>query len=389
MRLNVEDFRRDARRRLPRFVFEYLDGGSGDEGCLRRNSSDFGELNLVPSCLRDTSKIDLSVEIFGKRWQAPIGIAPIGFAGLMRPKGDELLARAAAAQGIPFIQSTASNSRLESVREAAPDGEKWLQLYVMGDRSIAEQIVRRAKKESYSALVLTVDVPVGGYRERELRNGFKIPFRPSVPTVIDLLKHPGWMWGLARHGVPQFVNLSESNDKKGSAQVQATLLAKAMDRALAWESLEWLRNIWQGPLLLKGVLSGSDAERAVKQGVDGIIVSNHGGRQLDSAPSTIAALPEIADRVGRHVPVFLDSGIRRGSDIAKALAMGAKAVLIGRPAIYGMVCGGEDGITTVLRFLIDDLTRNMTLLGVTRLSELDSGYIRPAMAAQNWRPINV
>jgi (S)-mandelate dehydrogenase len=389
MRLNVEDFRRDARRKLPRFVFEYLDGGSGDEGCLRRNSADFSEINLVPSCLRDTSKVDLSVEVFGKRWQAPIGIAPIGFAGLMRPKGDELLARAAAAQGIPFIQSTASNSRLERVREAAPDGEKWLQLYVLGDRSIAEQIVRRAKREAYSALVLTVDVPVAGYRERELRNGFKIPFRPSVPTVIDLLKHPGWMWGLARHGVPQFVNLSESTDTKGSAQVQATLLAKAMDRALAWESLEWIRKIWQGPLLLKGVLSGFDAEKAVGQGVDGIIVSNHGGRQLDSAPSTIAALPEVVDRVGKQVPVFLDSGIRRGSDIAKALAMGAKAVLIGRPAIYGMVCSGEEGITTVLRYLIDDLTRNMTLLGVTRLSELDAGYIRPAMTSRNWRPANV
>lgn len=376
MLLNVEDFRRAARRKLPRFVFDYVDGGAEDEDCLRRNTSDLRRLHLIPSCLRDTSKIDTSIEVFGRRWSAPLAIAPIGFSGLVRPKGDELLARSAAEIGVPFTLSTASNERIESVRGAAPDGEQWMQLYVMSDRSIAEQIVKRARREGYRALVLTVDVPVSGYRERDIRNGFKLPFRPTLPVLVDLMSHPRWLLGVALHGMPRFVNLSEGEDSASSAQLQAALLARAMDRSLVWESLDWLRELWDGPLLIKGLLDTDDAREAIRRGIDGIIVSNHGGRQLDAAPSTISVLPEIVQAVNGKLPIFVDSGFRRGSDIAKALAIGAKAVLIGRPAIYGLACSGSAGVASVLKILTEELARSLTLLGVNSPAELNWGHLR-------------
>lgn len=378
MQLNVEDFRRKAQRKLPRFVFDYVDGGAEDEDCLRRNTNDLRQLHLVPGCLRNTSEIDLSIEVFGRRWRAPFAIAPIGFNGLVRPRGDELLARSAADAGVPFTLSTASNGRIEAVRNAARDGEQWMQLYVMSDRSIAEQIVKRARREAYTALVLTVDVPVSGYRERDVRNGFKLPFRPTLPVLFDLARHPGWLLGVARHGMPRFVNLSETLDAGTSAQLQAALLARAMDRALVWDSLSWLRKLWDGPLLLKGLLGPDDAREATRRGVDGIIVSNHGGRQLDAAPSTISVLPDIVHAVGGQLPVFIDSGFRRGSDIAKALALGAKAVLIGRPAIYGLACGGSAGASSVLKLLAEELTRSMTLLGAKSPAELTHSHLRPS-----------
>lgn len=377
MQLNVEDFRRQARRKLPRFVFDYVDGGAEDEDCLRRNSGDLQQLHLVPGCLRDTSDIDLSIEVFGRRWRAPFAIAPIGFSGLVRPRGDELLARSAADAGVPFTLSTASNGRIEAVRGAARDGEQWMQLYVMSDRAIAEQIVRRAQREAYSALVLTVDVAVSGYRERDVRNGFKLPFRPTLPLMLDLARHPRWLLGVARHGMPRFVNLSDTADAGASTRLQAALLARAMDRSLVWDSLKWLRQLWNGPLLIKGLLGPDDAREAARRGVDGIIVSNHGGRQLDAAPSTISVLPDILHAVDGRLPVFIDSGFRRGSDIAKALALGAKAVLIGRPAIYGLACGGSAGVSSVLSILADELTRSMTLLGAASPAALTHAHLRP------------
>ncbi|MBN8754561.1 MULTISPECIES: alpha-hydroxy acid oxidase [Variovorax] len=375
MLLRSNDFRRRAQKRLPRFVFDYVDGGAEDERCLGRNQVALEAITLVPRVLRDTRVVQTSTDVFGKTWSLPMGIAPIGFAGLVRPQGDVLMARAAAAHGVPFVLSTASNSRLEAVREAAPHGVLWMQLYVMSDRAIAQQILRRARAANFDALVLTVDVPVSGMRERDARNGFKLPFRPRLSTALDLISHPLWSLAAARSGAPAFANLVEDPDAPASPQVQAALLARSMDRSLTWDSLAWLRRHWEGPLLVKGVLSAADAREAVGHGVDGLIVSNHGGRQLDVAPATIAALPRIVDAVGGRLPVFVDGGFRRGSDVAKAVALGARGVFMGRAPIWGLAAGGQAGVEDVLALAKSEFERTLILLGATRVADLHGGEL--------------
>ncbi|MBS0452426.1 MAG: alpha-hydroxy-acid oxidizing protein [Proteobacteria bacterium] len=375
MMLRISDFRTRARSRLPRFVFDYVDGAAEDEECIVRNESDLRALHLLPTCLRDTTQLDTSIEVFGSRWSSPFGITPVGFAGLVRPHGDMELARAAASIGIPFVLSTPSNDRIEAVRASAMNGSQWMQLYVMGDRSIAEQMVRRAKRAGYSALVLTVDATVSGMRERDVRNGFKLPFRPGLKTLVDLATHPAWSLSMAMSGSPGFVNLTET-EAKASPQVQAALLARTMDKSLTWESLRWLRSLWEGPLLVKGLLHPQDAKRALSYGVDGVVVSNHGGRQLDAAPSTISALPAVVDAVEGRVPVFVDGGFRRGSDVVKALALGARGVFIGRPAIWGLAVNGQAGVNSVLRLFADEIARTMTLLGTSRVSDLQPLHVQ-------------
>ena len=381
MRLNTRDYQRHAKRQLPRFVFEYVDGGAEDEACLRRNTDDLAGLHLLPTVMRDTSVIDTSVRLFGQTWQAPFAVAPIGLCGLVRPGGDQMMAQAAATAGVPHVLSTASNTRLEELHPGGASALQWLQLYVMSERSIAEQIVRRARRAGFGALVLTVDVPVSGARERDARNHFKLPFRPTPAIVLDMLRHPRWLWRLARGGAPSFVNLSEHNTP-GSAQVQAALLAREMDRRLDWDSLRWLRRLWGGPLLLKGLLHPADASRALAHGVDGIIVSNHGGRQLDLVPSGIAALPRVVDAVGSRMPVLVDGGFRRGGDVAKALALGAQAVLLGRPPVYGLASDGRAGVAAVLALLRQELERTMTLLGAACVADIGRQHVmHPAAPA--------
>lgn len=374
MLLNVEDYRARAKKALPKFVFDYVDGAADDEACLRRNAAAMERVQLVPSCLTDVSRIDTSIELFGETWKLPFALSPTGFNGLCRPGGDLLLARAAAAAGIPFTLSTASNERIEDVA-AASDGARWMQLYVMSDRSIAQQIMRRARAAGYTALVLTVDVPVSGNREKDVRNGFKLPFRPGIGTMLDVCAHPRWLVRFLRSGGPNFVNLSESAEAGASAQLQAALLARAMDRTLAWQHLDWIREHWDGPLLLKGILGPGDAKLAVQHGVDGIIVSNHGGRQLDAAPATMQVLPAIVQAVDGRIPVLVDGGFRRGSDIVKALALGAHAVMIGRPTMYGMAVAGQEGAQAVLGILIGELERAMTLLGAARIADIGERHV--------------
>lgn len=377
MPLNIEDHRRAARRVLPRFVFEYVDGAADDEVCLARNRRDFDTITLTPRVLRDTSRIDTSIEVFGSTWRHPFAVAPTGLNGLVRPGGDALIAAAAAAAGVPFTLSTASNQRLENVRQAAPGGEQWLQLYVMQDRSIAEQLVARAVVGGYRALVLTVDVPVSGNRERDARNGFKLPMRPTPGLAWDVISHPRWALRQALGGAPKFANLVADPKAKLSAQAQAALLARAMDRTLVWDSLRWLRSIWKGPLLLKGLLHPADAALALEHGVDGLIVSNHGGRQFDAAPSAITALPVVVDAVQGRVPVFMDSGVRRGTDVARALALGARAVFIGRPVLYGLAGEGQAGVGAVLRLLGEEFERCMVLLGAARSGDIGAVVASP------------
>ena len=370
MLLNVDDYRRAARRALPRFVFDYVDGGADDQNCLARNQSDLSAIRLTPRVLRDTSLIDTSVEVFGTRWSLPFAIAPTGLNGLIRPGGDLALALAASRLGVPFTLSTASNQRLEDVRLGAPNAQQWLQLYVMQDRSIAEQLVRRAGQSGMQALVLTVDVPASGNRESDIRNGFSLPLRPIAKLALDLISHPRWSLNMARSGAPQFVNLVDDPRAVMSAQAQAALLSRAMDRALVWDSMRWLRGLWDGPLLIKGLLHPRDAMLALRHGVDGLIVSNHGGRQLDAAPSAISALPAVVQAVKGQIPVFMDSGVRRGSDVARALALGAQAVFVGRPVLYGLASSGQVGAEAVLQILARELTLCMTLLGANQVQDL-------------------
>ncbi|MEZ5704175.1 MAG: alpha-hydroxy acid oxidase [Burkholderiaceae bacterium] len=369
-RLTVSDWREAARRVLPRFVFEYVDGAAEDELGLARNRAALDAVTLAPRALRDTRQIDPSITFLGKRWAQPFAVAPTGLNGLVRPGGDRMGAAAAQSMGVPFVLSTASNERLEAVREAAPEGQLWLQLYVMEDRSIAEQMLRRARQARFDALVLTVDVAVSGLRERDVRNGFKLPFKPTPSLVADLLKHPAWSMRIAACGAPAFVNMVDDPEAPMSAQAQAALLARAMDRGLDWASLRWLRQHWDGPLILKGILHPDDARRALKEGVDALIVSNHGARQLDLAPAAITQLPVIVNAVDDRLPVLMDSGIRRGADVARALALGAKAVLIGRPVLYGLAVDGQAGMQSVLQTLADELMRNLILLGETDLDSL-------------------
>lgn len=369
MLLNASDWRRAAQSRLPRFVFDYVDGAADDGACLRRNRSDLESLVLHSRVLRDTSLIDASVEIFGRRWSMPVGIAPTGLNGLIRPGGDGLIGAAADSAGIGFCLSTASNMRLEHVRATAPQGDQWMQLYVM-HRATAERIVSRAATAGYRALILTVDVPVSGNRELDLRNGFRLPFRPTARLAWDVATHPAWALALARNGPPDFANLQPEEGDAPSAAMQAALLARAMDRTLVWEHLDWLRALWKGPLLLKGILHADDARRAMDHGADGVIVSNHGGRQLDAAPSAIRSLPAVVSAVAGRMPVFMDSGVRRGTDVAKALALGATAVFVGRPVLYALAAAGREGVSAWLQSLQEDLVRSMVLLGARNVQEL-------------------
>lgn len=364
---NVEEYRQEARRRLPRFVFDYLDGGSEDEVALRGNRRAFEAIKMTPRQLNDVSVRDQSVDWFGKRLPMPIVIAPTGLNGLYRRDGDILLARAASRLGIPFALSTASNNSIEEVAKAS-NGDLWFQLYVM-NRDFADQLVDRALAANFSHLVLTVDVAMGGKRERDERNNFVMPFRFRPKTIVDILRHPRWLWHVGRHGAPSMANLAV--DTATDPNTQAALLSRKMDASFDWDDLKRLRDRWPRRLLVKGILHPKDAERAIALGVDAIVISNHGGRQLDIAPAPIDVLPGFSSI---NAPILMDSGIRRGSDIVKALSLGASAVMIGRAALFGLAVGGEQGVVDVIELLRTEIERTQVLLGSSNLdrSTLDT-----------------
>ncbi|TAL76932.1 MAG: alpha-hydroxy-acid oxidizing protein [Burkholderiaceae bacterium] len=374
MLLNFNDYRCRARRRLPRIVFDFIDGGADAQECMLHNTQDLSRVMLLPHCLHDVTSVDTTMTLFGQTWKSPVAVAPTGFNGLLRPGADVMLARAAAAAGVPFILSTASNVRLEQVASEC-SGVKWLQLYVMGSRQIAEGMMRRARQCGYTVLVLTVDVATGGNRERDTRNGMTTPFRPSLRTLLDFGRHPSWALRFVGEGTPKFANVVAPDDASQSPELTAALANRQLDRSVAWESLAWLRKHWEGPILIKGVLHPKDAKRALEAGVNGIIVSNHGGRQLDVVPSTISALPAVLDAVGGAIPVLVDGGFRRGGDVAKALALGAKAVLVGRPVLWGLAAAGEPGVRAVLDTFTTELHRAMTLLGAIRVDDLRDDHV--------------
>ncbi|MCI3952735.1 MAG: mdlB [Burkholderiales bacterium] len=373
--LNIHDLRRIAQRRLPRVAWEFLERGTEDETTLAENRAAFERIRLRPRALVDVSKRTQQMTVFDRTYRAPFGIAPTGAAGLYSFEADVALARAAAKAGVPFVLSTASFVALERVAREA-DGSKWFQLYMSKDRDAAQTLVARARDAGFEALVVTTDVPVGGNREFNRRNGFDVPFRLNLRNALDGALHPHWlvnvfMRTLLTSGVPRFRN----TDVGGRIIARNLLEFRARREALDWSDFQWLREFWPGKLLVKGVLTAEDALLAVRHGADGLFVSNHGARQLDGAPAPLEVLPEIAAAVGRRLNIMLDSGVRRGSDIVKALALGADMVFVGRAALYGASAGGEAGVTRALDILKSEVDRVMALIGCPNVEDLDERYL--------------
>jgi isopentenyl diphosphate isomerase/L-lactate dehydrogenase-like FMN-dependent dehydrogenase len=374
---NIDDLRRIAERRLPRMAYDFLERGTEEEATLAANRAALERIRFVPRTLVDVSKRSQKVTLFGKIYDSPFGIAPTGAAGMYCHDADVALARAARRARVPFALSTASFVPLERVvREAG--GDPWFQLYMSADRATAERLVRRALEAGYGALVYTTDIPVAGNREFNRRNGFEIPLRAGAAQVLDGLRHPRWLAGvflktLISSGVPRFRNLDVAVDGR---VVPTTLTAFREKRdALDWKDFDWLRGIWPKKLLVKGIMTVEDAKIAAQRGADGIFVSNHGGRQLDGAPAPIEVLPAIAAAVGRRLAIMVDSGFRRGSDIVKALALGADMVFVGRATLYGAAAGGEEGILHALNLLRAEVDRVMALLGVSSIDRLGPEYL--------------
>jgi len=362
---------------VPSFAFEYLEGGSEDELSLRGNRQALESLDLIPRTLVDTSQRHQRVEILGRMAGAPLVIAPTGLNGMLHPEGDIALARAAARFGIPYSLSTVSTSRIEDVGVHAAGGRLWMQLYLFKDRGIGQDIMKRAAAAGFEALIFTTDANVFGSREWDKRN-YRLPGKPTVRAKLDTLRHPEWLLSLLlRNGVPRFKNLEKFLPPDAASAVGAsTIIPGLYEPKLTWEDIAWLREHWSQKLLIKGLLSAVDAERAAALGVDGIVVTNHGGRQLDSCVAPIEVLPEIARAVGKRLTVLVDSGFRRGTDVVKALALGANAVLLGRATLYGLAAGGEPGVQRALEILTTEIDRVIGQLGCRSVADLGPQFVR-------------
>jgi (S)-mandelate dehydrogenase len=377
---DIADLREMARRRLPKGLFEFVDRGNGDEVALSNNRAAFERIKLNPRVLVDCSRRNQEITLFGNRYRMPIVIAPTGSAGLTWYEGEIALARAAAAAGIPFTLATGSMTALERVAEQA-GGTLWFQVYMWPDRSLSQRLVERAKAAGYQALVVTVDTPVPPGREYNLRNGFTIPFRFTRRNVTDVLLHPRWLFGvLARYlvttGMPRYENYPTEMKRR----ITALPMGRSMmvTDSLTWDDLRQLRAMWPHKLIVKGVLHPQDAVFAADCGADAVIVSNHGGRAVDSTRAPLEILPEVAAAVGGRITVLVDSGFRRGADVVKALALGAKAVLIGRPTLYGTAAGGQAGAARAIEIFRDEVDRLLALIGCPDVEALGPEYLAPA-----------
>ncbi len=352
-----------------------MDGGAEDEAALRGNTAAFDALRLVPRAGRDVTGRDLSVELFGRRWAMPFGIAPTGLADLARPGADLAIARAAAAADIPFILSTTATTDIEAVARAIPD-HLWFQLYMPADRAIGHDLVRRARDAGAGVLVVTLDVPAPGKRERDLLNGFSLPFRLGPRTLLDFALHPRWARRMAGAAPPRFASLAPYAPSGAGSTSLAAFMARQITADLTWEELARLRDIWPRPILAKGVLSAADVEQAARLGLDGVILSNHGGRQVGLAAAPVDLLPEAVRAADGRTLVMLDSGVRRGAHIAASVALGAAMTFAGRPTLYGAAVGGQAGAATAIGILRDELDRCLAMLGARSPAELDSAMVR-------------
>jgi len=374
--INVEELRRIARRRLPHFSFEYLEGGAEDELALKRNRAVFERIAWLPRTLAGVGTPDLSTEILGEACHLPLIIAPTGFNGMLWPQGDLALARAAADAGIPFTLSTVSNYPLASMTAEVPD-RVWFQLYPFKDPNAVDLLIDRAQQAGCRTLVVTTDVPVLGAREWDQRN-YRAPMKLSLLSMLDVLAHPGWLRRvMIPNGAPQFENLRELLPPGAqSAMAGVRFMGTQINARLSWEDMERIRRRWPGKLVLKGILCVEDSQRAVDVGADGIVLSNHGGRQLDSCVSGVELLPSVTAEFGSRLAILVDGGFCRGSDVLKAIALGAHGVMIGRATLYGLAAGGQPGVAHALGLLRTEMERTLTLLGCRNLGELGRHLVR-------------
>ncbi len=368
--LTIADLRTVARKRTPRSVFDYTDGAAEAEISLRRARHLFRELEFQPSILHDVSHVDPTTDMIGTTSALPFAFAPTGFTRMMNHEGERAVVRVAQRRGIPYALSTMGTTSIEEVAKAGPDAHKWFQLYVWKDRSAGEDLMARAKAAGFEALMLTVDVPVAGARLRDARNGFSIPPALTVKTVLDAATHPAWWLNLLTTEPLTFASLSTWSG------TVADLLDKLFDPTMTIADLEWIRASWDGPLIIKGIQTVEDARRVTDAGADAVVLSNHGGRQLDRAPVPLRLLPDVAEAVGDRTQVWVDTGIMSGADIVAAIALGADATLVGRAYLYGLMAGGERGVERAVDILEREVRRTMALLGVSTVKELGPQHVR-------------
>lgn len=371
---SIADLRLAARRRLPRAVFDFIDGGAEDEVTLRANRAAFEGVRLLPRVLADVSAIDTQTSILGKAAGLPIAIAPTGAIGFGWRGADVAIAKSAATFGVPYSLSMLGTASIERIAREAP-GRLWFQAYFLKQRDFTLGLIDRARAAGYETLIVTADVPVGGKRERDHRNHFSVPFRYTSRNLLDFASRPAWALPMLFRGIPEMENLAGLIPEANEAAALASSVARNNDATLDWEVLKKVRDRWPGKMLVKGILRADDAERALAVGCDGVIVSNHGGRQLDGAVAALDALPPIVRAVGGKASVLLDGGVRRGVDVVKALACGAQAVMIGRATLYGVCAAGEAGAMRALEILSDELVRSMQLCGARRISEIGPGLL--------------
>lgn len=375
--VSVEDFRQLARRRLPKSVFEFVDGGAGQELTMRGNRAGFERIRLLPRVLTDVSQPDLTTSMWSTTYPTPLVISPMGSCALVRPGADIAIATAAAARGIPYTLSTMATTGVERMARAV-QGPLWFQLYVLKDFDFNRRLVRQAQEFGYSALVVTVDLQAGGKREKDLRNGISIPLRPSLRHMIEGIAHPGWSARLLRGGLPQFENVRGYLGDTSAGLTIAARVGRNLHAGFDWDDFRTIRDWWKGPLIVKGVLHPDDATQLIGAGADGIWVSNHGGRQLDSAISSVDATEAVHAAVGGRAPILIDSGIRTGMDIIKAKARGATASAIGRAALFGAVAG-QAGAERVLDILLEEIATGLKLCGVPGFQQVGPALIAPAV----------
>ncbi|MFI5060943.1 MAG: alpha-hydroxy-acid oxidizing protein [Actinomycetales bacterium] len=367
--LTIEDLRAIAKRRTPKAAFDYTEGAAEGEISLSRARQAFQDIEFHPSILRDVSAVDTSCEIFGGPSALPFGIAPTGFTRLMQTEGEIAGAGAAAAAGIPFTLSTLGTTSIEGVKATNPTGRNWFQLYVMRDREISYELVRRAAANGFDTLFFTVDTPVAGARLRDKRNGFSIPPQLTLGTIVNAIPRPWWWYDFLTTPKLEFASLSDTGGTVGD------LLNAAMDPSISFDDLAIIRGMWPGKIVVKGVQNVEDSRRLVDLGVDGIVLSNHGGRQLDRAPIPFHLLPQVVKEVGAHTEIVIDTGIMNGADIVASYALGAKFTLIGRAYLYGLMAGGRAGVDRTIEILTDQIVRTMQLLEVSSLAELTPRHV--------------
>jgi len=373
---NIDDLRLMAKKRLPGGVFDYIDGGAEDERALRNNTARFGDYELRPRILRDMTTVDTTTTILGKPVPRPLVLSPTGFSRIADPQGELAVARVAADVGLPYTLSSLATRSIEEVAQVS-NGPKWFQVYVWKDRGIVKEMVGRAQAAGYEAIVITVDFATLGRRERDVRRGFTLPPKIGLDTIVDGIRHPRWTLDFVRSEPILFANVTSTNAEDGTDAVAlGDYVHDQLDPALSWADIEWFRSIWDGPIVIKGIQDVDDAVIAADIGMDAIALSNHGGRQLDDSPAPVDLIAETVQKVAGQAEIYCDGGVRRGSDIIKAVALGAQACMIGRGYLYGLGAAGEVGVRKALGFFETEMERSMALIGASSIADLGADTIR-------------